>query len=369
LTVSLSGVDSPVIGFNAAAVLGDTPVYCAALVRNTTPYNFADLYLEDIPQVRGIRFNYPEWKVNKLDIEGDARCAPVKTRFVGPDFEYKHEATSLNGVPYELDRRAKWSNNCQLDAQLHIQAGAWRGSFPVSFDHGLIPRDRLGGGKNLKRPAPSDPDFVRKLDDWFLGKLPALRRVKENGYWLVSDEYKIDLLRDDVADRINAMLLEIFPDPADYLCGLVVLLGSPVGPLHSTAYGSSSGYIRPEDMWAFGRGFCGTNAGLFSRMAEKAAKTLGQDWKFFYAGLEGHVVAAVRWNNEYYAFDAMAGKFFFTLDNTRMATLQELQEVREISYRVDCFNRTDENEFYFGRKVQMQEFKYYEHRIVLESPR
>jgi hypothetical protein len=140
-------------------------------------------------------------------------------------------------------------------------------------------------------------------------------------------------------------------------------MGSPVGPLHSTAFGPSTAVLRPEDMWAFGRGFCGTNSGCFVRMAQRAAMKFGLEWKFYYAGLEGHVVPAVQWNGEFYIFDPMSGKFFYAMDNTRLATLKELQEVREISYRVDCFNRAEKNEFYFGRKVQMQEFKFYDEPI------
>ena len=299
-----------------------------------------------------------------MDLDGDARAVPVKTRFAGPDFAREHEAPSLQNVPYEFDRRAKWSNQIENDALLFIQAGAWRTSFPVSFDHGLIPRDRLGGGKGVARPSPRDPDFVRKLEAYYLGRLPALRRVIDNGYWLVSDEYKIDLLSDAAADTINAMLLKIFPEPADYLCGLAVLMGSPAGPLHSTSFGPPTSVVRPEDMWAFGRGFCGTNAGLFARMAAKAAANLGLGWKFYYAGLEGHVAVALHWNDAFHVFDPMAGKFFFSLDNTRLATLKELQEIRGVSYRVDCFNRAKDNEFYFGRTIQLQEFIFHDERII-----
>ena len=36
-----------------------------------TPFNFADLYLEPIPEIRGIRFNYPEWKLCRMNLDGD----------------------------------------------------------------------------------------------------------------------------------------------------------------------------------------------------------------------------------------------------------------------------------------------------------
>jgi len=369
LSVSLAGVRSPVIGFNLSAILGENPAHSVSLIPGADPFTYADLYLEPIPEVQGIRFNYPTWELNRLDIDAAANIGSIKTRFTGPDFEYVQVSEKPNHAPYQLDRRAKWSNDMEQDAMLQIEAGPWRAAFPVSFDHALIARDRIGSDRNAVKPSPEDPDFAHKIEQYYLKRLPNFRRVRdEKGYRLVADDFTIDLLGKRVTEQINQALLQVFPDPADYLCGLSALLGSPAGLLHSEAFGGrASGTLNADSLWLLSRSFCSINAWMFGLMAEMAASHFKTDWKCFYAGLDGHVVAGLRWNNVFHCFDPMMGKFFFALDNRRFATLDEIRELRDVSYRVDCFNRAFGHEFYFEREIQMQKFRPGTEELLFET--
>ena len=154
-----------------------------------------------------------------------------------------------------------------------------------------------------------------------------------------------------------------FSDSADFLCAGSILIGSAAGILHSLPASKLCAEINPEDMFAIGRGFCGDVANVLGTMAEYIAPRYGLEWKSFYTALDGHVVCSIKWDNQFYVFDPMLGKFFYTLDNKRLATLDEMCEIPEISYRVDCYNRAHGHEFYVGRDIQLYEFKRHKERL------
>jgi hypothetical protein len=91
-------------------------------------------------------------------------------------------------------------------------------------------------------------------------------------------------------------------------------------------------------------------------MAEKLAPRYGLEWRSYQVSLQGHTVCAIQWGGVFHIFDPMVGKFFYALDNRRLAPLDEMQRHREITHRVDCISRAHGHEFYFGRRVQLREF-------------
>jgi hypothetical protein len=352
LRVDLEGVPGPVVGISAEAVLGERPTRGVRLVPNRAPLEFADLYLRNAAVVRGIDFGSPEWKMHHIRVATDVASPHITTRFMDRSFE----TTDPGRVPVFFDRRAKWTNGMRLDAALEMTVDDWRASFPVSFDHGLIPRDRLGEVSDRTRPAPDDPDFVAKIERYYLAMLPDFRRVREDGYWLVAEGHRIDLLGGRVVDELCALIRSIFDDPADALCAISVLIGSSAGVLHSAPRAHVAAVIDPEDQFALGAGFCGDVANLGGLMAERIAPRYGLEWRSYRAGLDGHVVCAIEWAGAFHIIDPMVGKFFYAMDNRRLATLEEMTRVPEISYRVDCFNRAHGHEFYVGRTIELVEF-------------
>ncbi len=353
LEIPLNIIKSNVIGINVTAVLGDNPVYTASLCKHSAPLYFADLYLEKIPKVHSINFHYPEWALHHIKIEAEAEKPVIKTSFRDNSFE----TTNKYHVPCQFDAIAKWNPTLTSDPTLKISVDKWEATFPVSFDHGIIPRDLMGKKEDSIRPATDDPNFPEKMRKYYLAMLPNLKRVIDNGYYLVSDNHKIDLLGDTVIEDLNTIISDIFSDPIDALCGISALIGSAAGILHSAPCSKVCGQIHPNDIFALGKGFCGDVANLLGLMAEKIAPHYGLDWKSYYVDLAGHVVCAIEWDKKFYILDPMVGKFFYTLDNTRLATLDEMCKIPEITYRVDCYNKTYDHEFYVRRKIQLAKFK------------
>ena len=352
LEIPLDIIESNIIGINVAAVLGDNPVYKTSLCENKAPLYFADLYLEKIPKVNGINFHYPEWDLHHIKIDTKIEEPLIKTSFMDNNFE----TTNKYHVPCKFDAIAKWNPTLTGDPLFKISVDKWEATFPVSFDHGIIPRDLLGKKEDAIRPTTDDPDFHEKMRKYYLAMLPNFTRVIDNGYYLVSDEQKIDLLGGNVIEELNDIIKETFDNPTDALCGMSALIGSAAGILHSSPFAKVCCEISPEDMFTLGKGFCGDVANLLGLMAEKIAPHYGLELESYYACLIGHVVCAIKWDKKFYILDPMVGKFFYTLDNTRLATLKEMQTIPEITYRVDCFNQAHGHEFYVRRKIQMQKF-------------
>ena len=353
LEIPLDIIESDIIGIDVTAVLGDNPVHSTSLCEFNAPLYFADLYLEKIPKVKGINFHYPEWDLHHIKIDTKTEEPLIKTSFLKNNFE----TINKYHVPCKFDAIAKWNPTLAGDPLLKISVDKWEATFPVSFDHGIIPRDLLGKKEDAIRPATDDPDFNEKMRKYYLAKLPNFKRVVDNGYYLISDEHKIDLLGENVIEELNDIIKDAFDNPTDALCGISALIGSAAGVLHSTPYSRVCSQIHPNDMFALGKGFCGDVANLLGLMAEKIAPHYGLKWKSYYAGLSGHVVCAIKWDKEFYILDPMVGKFFYTLDNTRLATLKEMQRTAEITYRVDCYNQAHGHEFYVGRKIQLEKFR------------
>ena len=360
LEIPLNIIKSKVIGINVVAVLGDNPVYQTSLCKNKAPLYFADLYLEKIPKIHGINFNYPEWGLNHIEINTEAEKTLIKTNFRDNSFE----TTNKHHVPCKFDAIAKWNPTLTGDPLLKISVDEWEATFPVSFDHGIIPRDILGKKDDAIRPATDDPDFPEKMRKYYLAMLPNFKRVIDNGYYLVSDKFKIDLLSGNVIEELNTIIKDTFNNPTDALCGMSALIGSAAGVLHSSPFAKVCGEITPEDMLALGKGFCDNVSNLLGLMAEKIAPHYNLQWESYYAGLVGHVVCAIKWDNEFYILDPMVGKFFYTMDNTRLATLDEMCTIPEITYRVDCFNQVNGHEFYVGRNIQLQRFIRHSERLL-----
>jgi len=352
LRIDLGGVPGPVIGLSAEVVRGGAPVRGARLVANRDPLLFCDLYLRTATVVRGVDFACPEWKLHHVRVDAPPGARRIATRFL----DHAHETDDPARVPVFFDRRAKWSNDMALDAMLELTVDDWRASFPVSFDHGVIPRDRLGVEADRARPAPDDPAFVAKIERYYLAMLPPLRRVRDGGYALVAPGVRVDLLADDVLDRLCDIIRSTFDDPADALCAISVFVGSAAGFLHSAPRSPAASVVDVRDLFALGAGFCSHAANLAGLMAESIAPRYGQTWRSYSAGLQGHIVCAVAWGDAMHVIDPMAGKFFYALDNRRLATLDEMTRVPEITYRVDCFNRAHGHEFYVGRDITLQEF-------------
>ena len=360
LEIPLDIIESKVIGISAIAVLGDNPIYTASLCKFEAPLYFADLYLENIPKVHGINFHYPEWDLHHIKIDTDSDEPLVKTSFMDNNFE----TTNKYHVPCKFDAIAKWNPTLAGDPLLKISVDKWEATFPVSFDHGIIPRDLLGKKEDAVRPSTDDPDFPEKIRKYYLGMLPNFKRVIDNGYYLLSDEHKIDLLGETVLEDLNKIIQNTFDNPTDALCGMSALIGSAAGVLHSVPYARVCTQVNPNDMPAIGKGFCSDVSNLLGLMAEKIAPHYGLEWKSYYAALSGHVVCAIEWDKEFYILDPMVGKFFYALDNTRLATLDEMCTTAEISYRVDCFNQAHGHEFYVGRKIQLSRFKRHAERLL-----
>ncbi|MFH1708111.1 MAG: hypothetical protein ABIF71_09355 [Planctomycetota bacterium] len=360
----------PVIGLAAKGVSGGTPLACAVFPApagawwDDTPLGYADLYLEPrAARVTGIDLGAPEWGLNTARVTlapgGPPAAAAAVFRFGDGEMIRRTTGFGPEGgeLPYELDFRAKWSSDLRGTARLEVtlESGgrtAWRGAFPVGFDGGIIARDRLGGAP-VERPGPDHPAFPAAMREYLLARLPAWERVSEPGgpagvFGLRAGDQAIDLGAAGVFDTLAAVIRERFDRWDDGLCAASVFLGAAAGVRHSAACAAFGAALAPRGLLQLGAGFCGDMAALYGALALALAPRYGLTLAPCAIGLRGHIAAAVAVAGGMHVFDPMLGLFFHALDNTRLATLDELRAEKEISHRMDATCGAHGHEFYYG---------------------
>jgi len=149
-----------------------------------------------------------------------------------------------------------------------------------------------------------------------------------------------------------------FDNDIDRMLGATFFVHQRPVTCHS-GFLSHMGPMGPLSVVRRGGGLCDsrarTVAGILSQMTRQET---GEPYRCQHLGLKGHVVCAVEAIPEpegpadHWVLDPDVGVFYFTRDNTRLATLGELRRDRWLSYRMNFNNVRHSHELYFNTDHQ-----------------
>lgn len=349
------------------------------------PFAFCDLYAAT-PALKVTRIECPEpaWggEACKIVLSGtvnaDFKAGRARAEVVLPpepgttSSEVTWEAQGGNfraTVPVVFPHRAKWSNPVDLAGRLHltVEAGVpgsgarWQAGFVFGFDMGIIVRERYGAqGKPLPpRPKPNDPDFVNRFRAYVLARIPNYRmRTTAQGapsdFYLEDNESgaHLDLSKPGSLERAAEMLTQRFPDWQDALCASAAWVYHPMITRHSSSWTGTSGQATLETLIRLGGCFCSDTSVLTAALAEKIGARLNVPITGYAMGLRGHLCTLLETPLGRVAIDGMHGLYYHALDNTRLATLDEMRTQREVTKRMWYFPGTNEEDFYFNNYTQ-----------------
>jgi putative acetyltransferase len=271
-------------------------------------------------------------------------------------------------VPIVFPHRTKWANGqrnvCRFALEFADEAGRplWRAEYPYGFDQGIIVRERYGhGGEDLpSRPEPEDPAFIEKFRRYVLARLPdyrpgTTRDGRDTDFCLedVSGYDHLDLVEPDWPRRVARLLAERFGRWDDALCALSLWIHHPAVTRHSSRWAGISGVTTIRTLPRLGGCFCNDTARLGAALAEEVGRELGVELRGWSMGLRGHLCTLVTSPVGRVVIDGMMGLFYFTLDHTRLATLEEMRTEREIVERIWYAPRAHGHEFFHGNDAQI----------------
>ncbi|MBM4035829.1 MAG: hypothetical protein FJ291_29160 [Planctomycetes bacterium] len=284
-------------------------------------------------------------------------------------------------LPVVFPHRAKWASDVRLTARLRltIRDGGgqtlWAAEYPFGFDCGIIVRERYGARvsdcglkseiRNPKsemcpRPAPSAPDFLDRHRAYILSRLPDYRRRTtregEPSDFFLEDARggeHLDLMAADALDQAAAMLARRFPDWQDALAAAALWAYHPSITRHSSSWSVVASQAAVGTIPRVNGCFCGDVARLVAALAEKVGERLGLPLRGYTLGLRGHLSTLVETPLGRVVLDGMLGHAYLTLDNTRLATLDEMRANGEIVCRLWYCPRAHGHEFYLGVRNQI----------------
>ncbi len=320
-----------------------------------TPLVYGDLYAgQPRLSMDEIDFGEPIWcgdasPVTISGVAADEVNGRVEIQVDLPgDGTYPQEPVALSidqgtfsvNIPLVFPFRAKWANGLRNMAMLSLKAvdeegeQLWRGTFPFGFDHGIIVRERFGTNckTRAKKPDPSDPCFLDRFRTFILTGIPNYRlqttREGAGSDFVLKDpggKDDIDLSAEGSLRRVAEVLSGRFPDWQDSLCAAAMWIHHPQVTKHSSTWSRVSNVSSIETIPRLAGCFCGDTARLGAALAEQIGECLDVPLRAFSMGLRGHLCSLVDTPIGQVVIDGMLGLWFHALDNTRLATLDEMR--------------------------------------------
>ena len=350
-----------------------------------TPLIFADLYASPPPlAVTSMDLADPFWgghpNTLRLQLQRSADSptngrVEIRTIFPSeserdqPDTPWSlEESTGAIDVPVVFPFQAKWANGLAKIARLRLTIRddfgrpLWTAEYPFSIDFGIIVRERYGrkAGEPTGRPEPIAPDFLDAFRNYILTRLPdyQLRTTRDGApsdFYLQDpeDEASLDLLAEDSLPRAASMIASRFPNWQDALCAAAMWVHHPRVTRHSSSWSRVANVASVDALPRLGGCFCGDTSRLTAALSELVGAELGVPLTGYSMGLRGHLATLVDTPLGRVVTDGMLGLWFHTLDNTRLATLEEMRTNRQIAERVWYAPRTHDHEFFYGHDTQL----------------
>jgi len=382
LAIGLAEVDAqgvPVVGLNVVRHRRREVRETAAWVPPVwiDPRTFGHLLLEEhavAPTV--IDFGRPVFGTNRVTVEfprGRGRVSlscsyePVSHK---PASGPLPQGTESGPVELELSEDGNTTAVAELtvhhstpDGRIVFEARSgdalcYRGVYPNGC-HALIyvHKNSSHFEEPVAAPSPADPSFVDRKRDYICSRLPCFERTPRYVLRAKNGAVEIDLLQEGAVDRIAEFCRSLFEEETDRLLAALMLANSPVFTNHAAPFTSMEYELTPLSALRLGAGDCYSRAtvlaGIISRMADDSG-----DYHEAYPMLVlGHVITSVKTGWGWVPLDPSFGHFYYTRDNTRLATAEELSRDLELVDRVDPQRRCEflypetHARFHFGRIV------------------
>ncbi|HUT37374.1 MAG TPA: hypothetical protein VNE39_28080 [Planctomycetota bacterium] len=345
------------------------------------PLSYGDLFAgEPVVAVKAVEFPEPSWggeasrvvlrmavapggpREGRVDI---AAILPEDSEQAQPSVAWAASASGVADVslPVVFPHRAKWASDVRLTAALRLTvrdrggAALWSGQYPFGFDCGVIVRERYGprGARLPERPAASAHDFIGRHRAYILARLPDYRRrtTREGAPsdFTLEDATggeHLDLMAPDALGRVAALLAQRFGDWQDALAAAALWAYHPCVTRHSATWAPVANQAAVGAVPRLGGCFCADVARLVAALADEIGERLGVPLRGYTLGLRGHLATLVETPLGRVVLDGMLGHWYPTLDNARLATLDEMRASAEIVQRLWYCPRAHGHEFYFG---------------------
>lgn len=355
---------------------------------DNTPLEFGDLYLGDagwtVAEVDMERVLYEGSPLTlRLEPRGEGTGdvgLELTTRVIMPyDNETYDEQsvkmTAARGEPcelksgYALSHRGRWPVEMDYTQRLEVElrdessgASVYSGSFPYHTCLCIKPTDEYGAAEPAPEPDRSDAEFIKKKRAHIATHLPRFERRRTTDgapsdftLTAVDGSYEFDLMQAGALQRMADMVEDIFETEEDRLIAAALLIHQRTVTRHAGAY-TRLFPLSPLSAMRAGGGICGVRSpilcGLVSLM--KSPRT-GEAYHTRVLEIAGHTITGVldsgeQPDSEMIILDADIGLFFYPHDNSRLATLADLERDWTIPYRSNVNNFKYDHEMYSDPK-------------------
>jgi hypothetical protein len=352
-----------------------------------TPLEFGDFVISPEILVRKVDFGSPFWKTgnistNVLLIGSVFDCN--KSLVVDVSVTNVLGQTEINQYPLVVGANGNF--DCKVNVDCHFankwapdfgkiarvlieiknkEKVLWGSSYPLGFDAGIILREPFGKFKKnqYKRPLKSDPHFVDNFRCWLFSKFPnwvyqTTRNKAPSDFYLkdLNGKFNLNLMDENSLEQIADYLKSEFDDWQDALCAAALLLHHPFLTRHSSSWSALSGQSSLDTILRLGATFCGETSRMSAFIAELIGDRFQVKLKGFVFGLRGHTSGLVETPIGDVLIDPMLGIYYQTLDNERLATIQEMRIEKKIQERMWLLAFSNGHEFFIEIQNQMKKF-------------
>lgn len=349
------------------------------------PIDYGNLQINPNIAISSIDFGTPYWKTGNMGInlKIDGNCFVPKMNLIATV-----TVTNVLGKaetfqqPIQQDGKGKFSFKGLIDVNFankwapdFIKASRvsveiknenqtlWNTSYPIGFDAGIITREPFGKFKkgDFQRPVKTDPNFLDNFRCWLFSKLPdwqyqTTREKAPSDFYLFdrNGKFHLNLMDENSLEQIVDYIGSEFHDWQDGLCAAAMILHHPFLSRHSSSWAGIAGKSHVTTVLRMGGCFCGDNARISASIAEALGQKYGVKLKGFSLGLRGHLTGLIESPIGEVLIDPMLGICYHTLDNSRLATLQEMREDQRIHQRVWLLAYSNGHEFFINTHNQLK---------------
>jgi len=336
------------------------------------PTMFADLYLPEAAQglrVRGVDLGLPSYigeraatvtianepdaaRTLKLTVTTYDSTNTEKRGVVEEKIRQRHESSAAVTVaagatvearcPYRLATENLYFARIRVAVTEDDGSAVYDGYNNFGFDVGAqIPFVKPDDGGEPVRPDPSDPEFPARMREFIVRSLPRfVRKTTAQGApsdFVVEAEdesVRFNLMEPGAFSRMAGYIESVFDNDEDRLLGCAYMINQPAFMTYVVRSSVVvAGGMSPLSQLRFGSAQCGGFSTVCLALVRRMRSTSGQLFDGMALNCPGHLMTAVRRGDGHVIIDASIGNIFYTRDNSRLATLDELLADPELARR------------------------------------
>ena len=349
------------------------------------PFDYGNLLIHTNMVVSKIDFGTPFWQTGEIsssfELEGKCDAANsnllmdvTTTNVLGKSETVQYPIQWLSKGSFVAKGKVnchfanKWAPDFTKSARVAIEIKdkekvIWNSSYPFGFDAGMIVREPFGKFKrnSLSRPNKNDPNFVDNFRCWLFSKLPnwVYQTTKDKApsdFYLkdLNGKFSLNLMDDNSLEQIADYIKSEFEDWQDGLCATSLLLQHHFLTRHSGSWAKIAGKSTVTTVLRYGGCFCGDTARISANVADLLGQRYQVKLKGFALGLRGHLTGLVETPIGEVLIDPMLGIYYHALDNSRLATLDEMREDKRIQERMWLLAYSNGHEFFIHTYNQIK---------------